>query len=142
MLRNFKIMLTVLFVLVLAGGAYAFAAHNYVPNQTAGDGAGNITGVDISNIVYTMDQFGGPGDEGWIEQVSFTVSPQNGGDQPAGVEIQLNRFMGEWLPCEKLTNSTTWTCDTTGGPFSRMADVDQLRVAAHSNASFSTSPQN
>ena len=141
MFRNFKVILAVLVVLVLAGGAYAFAAHNYVPDQTAGDGAGNITGVDISNIVYTLDQFGGPGDEGWIQQVSFTVTPQSNGAQPDGVEIQLNRFMGEWLPCEKQTSSTTWTCDTMGGPFSRMADVNQLRVAAHSGASFSTSPQ-
>ncbi len=114
MLRNFKVMLAVLVVLVLAGGAYAFAAYNYVPDQTAGDGAGRITGVDISDIEYTMDPFGFPGDESWIEQVSFTVTPQNGGAQPDGVEIQLRSFMPEWFPCDKQTSSTTWTCELWG----------------------------
>ena len=132
-------MLTVLVVLILAGGAYAFAAQNYVPPQTAGDGAAPVTGVSIDNIVYSMNQFGGPFDDGFVDQVSFTVTPQNGGDQPAGVEIQLNNFMGQWFSCDHQGTSATWTCDTMG--FFRMADVNQLRVAAHTNASFNTYPQ-
>ncbi len=138
MLRNFKVMLAVLVVLVLAGGAYAFAAYNYVPDQTAGDGAGRITGVDISNIVYTINHFGEPFDEGFLDQVSFTVTPQNGGDQPAGVEIQLQSMFGEWYTCGQQGTSTTWTCDPWMGRPIRMAEVDQLRVAAHTNASFNT----
>jgi hypothetical protein len=140
MLRNFKVMLTVLVVLVLAGGAYAFAAQNYVPAQTAGDGAAAVTGVNIDNIVYSLDRFGGPFDEGFVDQVSFTVSPQNDGPQPSGVEIQLNSHMGEWFSCEQQGTSTTWACNTMG--FYRMADVNQLRVAAHTNASFNTFPMN
>jgi hypothetical protein len=134
MLRNFKVILVVLVVLVLAGGAYAFANSNTLPSSMiAGDSKVLVSGVGITGVKYTMDAT----DQVTLNQVSFLVSDAT---PTTKIEIMLDASAPYWYPCTAGTDSTDpWTCDTTGHTI-LMANVRQLRVAAHDNASFSTSP--
>ena len=55
MFRNFKVLLIVLVVIVIAGSAYAFAAANTVPDSAAGYKANVVPGYTVTNIVYDLD---------------------------------------------------------------------------------------
>jgi hypothetical protein len=58
MLRNFKVLLIVLVVIVIAGSAYAFAATNTVPDSAAGYKANVVHGYTVENIVYDLNPDG------------------------------------------------------------------------------------
>ncbi|RPI94990.1 MAG: hypothetical protein EHM40_04700 [Chloroflexi bacterium] len=55
MYRNFKVLLIVLVVIVIAGSAYAFAAANTVPDSNTGYGDSIVSGYTVSDIVYNYD---------------------------------------------------------------------------------------
>jgi len=54
MSRNFKVLLFVLAVIVIAGSAYAFAAANTIPDNNVGSGVSTVSGYVISNIEYNF----------------------------------------------------------------------------------------
>jgi hypothetical protein len=120
MFRNFKVLLFVLAILVLAGSAYAFAAANTVPNTKAGDGSGTVSGYTITSVDYTLNGT----DPSTLDSVAFDV-----GAAATTVKVNLVASGGSWYDCT-LDTGTTWSCDTTG---LTVSSIDQLRVVATSN---------
>ncbi len=120
MFRNFKILLTVFVIIVLAVSAYAFAAANTVPDTKAGAGQGTVSGYTVSLIHYDLNAT----DPSTIDDVTFTL------DAAAdNVQIKLVSSGSTWYTCTDQ-GSNSWKCITTGVT---VASVDQLDVVATSN---------
>jgi len=127
--RTFKIVLVVAVVLILAVGAYAFAASNTVPSTYAGDGQGTISGYEIANVNYTYDL-----NNTYITSIAFVTKDKVSHDlaQAAVAQIQLASG-GDWFSCSS-SNQTSWTCDTTTGADNSgvaVTSATMLRVVAH-----------
>ena len=99
MLRNFKVLLIAVLVLVLAGGAYAFAAANSVPKSAAGYVTGEVSGYTVTNIVYDLNA----ADPTKVENITFSISPSSGDVVAAIVKIQT--AASGWKDCD-LTAGT------------------------------------
>src|SRR5215216_7552018 len=81
MFRNFKVLLSVLVVLVIAGSAYAFAAANTIEASSVGSGTSTVSGYVISNVEYNF----AAGDPTEVASIEFDL------DKAAGtVKIQLD----------------------------------------------------
>jgi len=127
MFRNFKVLLIVLVVVVIAGSAYAFAATNTIEASTVGSGVSTVSGYDVTNIVYNF----AVGDPTEVTSIEFDL------DQAAAtVQIQLDSTPTtgdtnwDWAPCtigalNHVTCTPTLTLLT--------ADIKNLNVAASSN---------
>ena len=117
-MRHFAVLLL---VLIFAASAYAFAATNTVADNYAGDGTGDISGFDITDIDYTLDTVT-PTD---IDQVDFTLDPQplNG-----LAYIELNSLPGIWFEC--TVTGANASCDTSSSVVPVGATLDELRVVA------------
>jgi hypothetical protein len=85
MVRNFKVLLVVLVVIVIAGGAYAFAAANTVDASNAGYKANTVTGYTITNIVYDLHS----DDPTKLDKITFNVAP-SGGNEAAPVTVLIS----------------------------------------------------
>jgi len=118
--RTIKVAVVALFIAILAGTAYAFAASNTVPDTKAGDGQGTVSGYTITAVAYTLNAT----DPSSLDKVTFDV-----GAAAVTVKAQLVATTGTWYACTKGTG-TTWSCDTTG---LTVSSIDQLRVVAASN---------
>jgi hypothetical protein len=102
----------VLLALILAAAVYGFAAANTVPDTYAGDGSGTILGYTVTNVAYTLNNDGNPGD---IDSVAFTLSA------PAGVAYI------------SFDNGTTWSnCTISGGTSVTCGSLNQSVAAAAS----------
>jgi hypothetical protein len=126
MFRNFKVLLFVLVVVVIAGSAYAFAAANTVPASNVGSGASTVSGYAISNIEYNFVS----GNPTQIDSIEFDL------DQAANtVMIQLDATAvtgdtdWDWAPCTISTLHVT--CTPTGTLLT--SAIKNLNVAASSN---------
>lgn len=119
MLRNLKVMFVVMFVVVLAVGAYAFAAANTVPTSKAGAGSGVISGYTITNIDYNLNAT----DPTVLDSVDLTLSAA-----ATTVKIKLVAAGSTWYNCTVVL-ANDWTCDTTV-PAISLSTVDQLDVVA------------
>ena len=115
--RNF---LVVIMLLVLAAVAYGFAAANTVANSSAGDGAGTVSGYDITNIHYTLDTT----DPTDIDGVSFDMT---GAAAAQTVYIQMDSYAG-WFTC--TMSGIAATCDTSGQTVPVGSTFTELRVVA------------
>ncbi len=120
MLRNFKVLLVAIVVVILSLSAYAFAAANTVPDTKAGDGTGVVSGYTVTDIVYTLNAT----TPTTLDEVSFDL-----GAAATQVKAQLVATTGTWYACT-LDTGTVWQCDTTG---LTVTSIDQLRVVAASN---------
>jgi hypothetical protein len=120
MLRNFKLPLIVLVVVIISATAYAFAAANTVPATKAGDGLGVVSGYTVTGVAYTLNGT----DPSTLDQVTFDL-----GAAATQVQVQLVATTGSWYACT-LDTGTVWECDTTG---LTVTSIDQLRVIAASN---------
>lgn len=106
---------------VLAAGAYAYTAQNTVPDTRAGDGAGTITGYDVTGVEYTLNAT----DPSVIDAVSFTT------DAPATtVKAKVVSAETSYADCTSA-DDTTWTCDLTATS-PAVAAADELTVIATS----------
>lgn len=121
MFRNFKVLMIVLTVVVIAVSAYAFAAGNTVPDSSAGAGSGDISGYTITNVAYNLDGT----DPRLLDSVSFTLSAAAG-----TVQIKLVDAGSTWYDCDNGGAGNNWTCDTADFAVS---SIDQLDVVATSN---------
>jgi len=109
----------VLLALILAAAVYGFAAANTVPNTYAGDGSGTITGYTVSNVVYTLNSDGNPGD---IDSVAFTLNA-------AATQAFISFDSGTtWSSCT-ISGGTNVTC---GSLNQSVAAAASLRVVASS----------
>ncbi len=126
MFRNFKVLLLVLIVLVIAGSAYAFAAANTIPDNNVGSGVSTVSGYVISNIEYNF----AAGDPTEVATIEFDL------DKPAGtVKIQLDATAvtgdtdWDWATCAISTLHVTCTPAAT----LLTVDIKDLNVAASTN---------
>ncbi|MFM8319799.1 MAG: hypothetical protein ACKOC5_02705 [Chloroflexota bacterium] len=94
MFRNMKVLFIALLALVIAGGAYAFAAANVVPDSAGGYKANTVSGYTITNIIYDLDN----ADPTTLDAITFDVSPTSGSVKAATVKVQLANA-GTWTDC-------------------------------------------
>ncbi len=113
--RALRISLIIIVMFAVAGAASALAAANTVDTSAAGDGAGAISGFDVSGIVYDLDD-ANPRN---IAQVTFDLDVT-----AADVMIQLDPA-GDWYDC--TVAGTDVTCTTTGAT---VESATNLRVVA------------
>lgn len=125
MLRNFKVLLAVFAVIVIAGSAYAFAAANTgIPSVKAGEGVGTVSGYTISLVAYTLNEI----DPSKIDKVTFTTDAE-----ATVVKIKLVTSGSTWYSCtDTATGGLSWTCDTdaTPGPQATVATMTGLTIVA------------
>ena len=107
---------------ILAMVGYGYAASNTVPASNAGDGAGLVSGFDVSNIHYGLDS----SDPTELASISFDISPA----MPAGGAIRVSVDDGSsWLPAGDCgASGTDVTCTISGAV--TVTSVTQLRVVA------------
>jgi hypothetical protein len=126
MLRNFKAILAVLAIIIIAGSAYAFAAANVVPATNAGYVASVVSGYTVDTIVYDLDAT----DPTIVDAITFDINPTTGTNKAVVLQIQTANA-GTWKTDCALVDGTLpevhVTC--TYGSLA-LADVTALNVVA------------
>lgn len=110
-LGNWRILIVMVAVLAVAGGAYAFTAANTVPATTAGAGSGTVTGYAVTNIHYGLNATTPTN----IDTLAFTVSPAVPSTSSGRVVVQALLSVGgpNTYTCTTTTAGDTVTCATT-----------------------------
>lgn len=116
-----KVVLVVLVAVLVAVG-FAYAAANTVPVTGAGDGEETISGYDVYNVHYTLNN-----DPTKIDNVTFTITTTSGAAAPTTVKIKLVSSSSTWYPCDAGLDSS-WTCPVNGGV--TVLEANELRVVA------------
>ena len=119
--RSFRLLAAVIGGLTLIGLFYAFAAANVVPETGAGVGSEAITGYDITNVDYTLND----SNPDTVEKVSFDINPTSGAGEPSNVEVQVVSG-GSWYTCTYASNHA----DCTISPAIDVSTVNTLTVVA------------
>jgi hypothetical protein len=129
MLRNFKVLLAVLVILVIAGGAYAFAASNDVELSAAGYSPIVVSGYDISDIAYDLNEE----TPTTVDKITFAIDPAVEGDPEAETVYLQTKVGGPWTLCAVTTNLTVSTvvCTPTISP--AVAEVTAMNIVASSS---------
>lgn len=110
---------------ILAMSAFGFAASNVVPDTNAGDGEGDVSGGDVTNVAYSVNA------NGLINSVSFNYTPT--GANPVAPDI-LRAGLDDGT-------NTIWSNDCSAGPvhvctFAAPQDIEPvvgLRVISFTN---------
>ena len=131
MFRNFKVLLFVLVILVIAGSAYAFAASNTIEASSVGSGVSTVSGYNVTNIAYNFVA----GDPTKVASIEFDL------DQAAAtVQIQLDDTAvtgdtdWDWATCTVDGPGTHATCVPTAPATDwNTSAITDLNVAASSN---------
>ena len=128
MLRNAKVLLTVMAIVVIAGGAYAFAAANTVADNSAGYVGTTVAGYDVTEIAYDLNV----SDPTTVDKITFSISPDTGAAVAVTVIIQVD---GNWKICTvaaATAPAVNATCDYTGDSLA-LADIVTFNVVASSS---------
>jgi hypothetical protein len=125
MLRNFKVLLIALVVLVLAASSYAFAASiTGIPTSKAGTGSGAVSGYAVSTVAYTFNST----DPSKLDAVTFTLD-----GVATMAKIQVDTVANVWYLCTDIDGVAAindWSCNTTVGTQAMAADMDTLTIVA------------
>jgi hypothetical protein len=130
MFRNIKVMLIVLVVLVIAGGAYGFAAANTVAPSAGGYSANVVSGYTVTDIKYDLNAT----DPTKVDKILFDVSPTSGTVVAAIVKVQTATG-GNWTDCTLVAGEAPLvaaTC-TFADPILTFANVTALNIVASSS---------
>ena len=130
MFRNFKVLLTVLVVIAVAGSAYAFAATNTVPDSAAGYKANVVPGYTVTDIVYDLNVT----TPTLVDKITFKVGPSSGTVDAAIVKLQT-ATSGSWTDCTlgtAVSHVIPVTCTYTD-PTLALVDVTALNIVASSS---------
>ena len=128
MFRNFKVLLTVLVVVIVAASAYAFAATNTVPDSAAGYKANIIPGYTVTDIVYDLDAT----TPTVVDAITFKIAPSSGTVVAAIVKLQTVTA-GSWKDCTLVAGSApSMTVTCTYGALN-LIDVTALNIVASSS---------
>lgn len=129
MFRNFKVLLFALAIVIIAGGAYAFAATNTVPDSAAGYKANVVPGYTVTAIVYDLNAT----DPTLVDAIKFAIAPTSGTVVAAIVKVQT-ADAGAWTDCT-LVAGTAPSMNVTCAPADlELADVTALNIVASSSA--------
>jgi hypothetical protein len=106
----------VVFMALVMTATYAFTAANTVAASKAGDGAGAVTGYNVTGVHYTLNGT----DPGVIDTVTFNLdsAPVAG----STIRARLNPT-GTWYSC--TNTGVAVTCTTTGAT---VLGATELRV--------------
>ena len=115
MLRTFVIIVV---ILVFATTAYALAASNTVPDSYAGEGAGTVSGYNVTNLQFNLNATNASN----IDSVTFTLDAA-----ATNVMVRLVTT-GSYYTCTN-TSGFNWSCDTTS-PQATVLATDEVRVIA------------
>ncbi len=133
MFRNFKVLLIVLVVIVIAGSAYAFAATNTVPDSNAGYGDSTVSGYTVSDIVYNYNATAPT----TLDSISFVLT-SDGSSNAQKPEVQISTTAGitdadfATSTCA-VSGTAPWTATCTFDTPINVADVVKLNVLASSS---------
>jgi hypothetical protein len=127
MFRNLKVLLIAVFVLAIAGSAYAFAAANTVPDTTAGSGASAVSGYTVSDIVYDLDS----ADPTTVDAITFSITPDTGSQKAVAVFVQTAAG-GSWTSCTLVDGTLPAVNVTCTFGALALEDVTELNVVANS----------
>jgi hypothetical protein len=117
MFRSSKFFI-VLFVLIFATVAFAFAATNTVPASYAGEGAEDISGYTVTVVDYNLNA-GNPSN---IDSVDITLNA-------AATTVKIGVVNGGTIyDCSGA--GVNWNCDTTVGVQATVSAANRLRVIA------------
>ena len=107
---------------ILAMVGYGYAAGNTVQTSNAGDGAGAVSGFDVTNIHYGLDASSPEN----LSSIEFDTNPA----VPAGGSVRVSIDDGtSWLPAgDCAASGATVTCTLSGTV--TVAAVTDLRVVA------------
>jgi uncharacterized membrane protein len=128
MFRNFKILMIALVTVIVAGGAFAFAAQNTVADSAAGYQASVVPGYTVTNIAYDLNAT----DPTLVDKITFLISPSSGTVVAAITKLQTVTG-GAWTDCVLVAGtapSMTATCTVTSLP---LANVTALNIVASSS---------
>jgi hypothetical protein len=115
---NLRLLLALAIIAILATAAYGFAASNSVPDTHAGDGVGAVSGYDVTNVNYVLND----ADPATIDAITFHLDAA-----AAQVKISVDNNTS-WIPCV-LSSGTDWTCNVSG---TTVKSVKHLHVVATS----------
>ena len=116
---HLRLIVVVVLIVLAATGAYVFTASNSVPATNAGSGSGVISGYNITNVAYNLNN-SNPNN---IDTVTFDISPAS------ATTVKLKLFAaGPWYNCVNTTGSVS--CDTTVGTQATVSPAVQLTVVA------------
>ncbi len=121
---NYRTTTVILLALIITAVAYGFAAANTVPESGAGDGAGTISGYDITNIQYSL--LGS--DPSKVASVNFDVSPTASAAAASVVEITIDSG-ATWVNCVD-NGGGNWTCSFAAGSEPTALAAASLQVVA------------
>jgi hypothetical protein len=116
---HLRLIVVVVLIVLAATGAYVFTASNNVPATNAGSGSGVISGYDVTNVAYNLNN-SNPNN---IDTVTFDISPAS------ATTVKLKLFVaGPWYDCNNVAGAVT--CDTTVGTQATVLPSLQLTVVA------------
>ncbi len=125
MFRNFKFLLAILAIIVVAGSAYAFAAANTVPDTNAGYAASVVSGYTVTNIVYDLDAT----DPTIVDAITFDIEPTSGSQKAVLVKVQTVAA-GAWTTCTLVDGTLPLVAATCTYGALPLANVTALNVLA------------
>ncbi len=133
MFRNFKVLMTLMLVFVLIGSSYAFAAANTIETSNAGQGDEPVSGYEITNLVYNLNET----DPTIVDTITFTVTPDAAGLNKIAAAVAYIQAdtTAPWIQCtlaDGVLPIKLATCDYTQSISLLMADVDTTNVVASS----------
>jgi hypothetical protein len=133
MFRNFKVLLSVLVVIVVAASGFAFAAANSVPDTNAGYGVSVVSGYTVSNIIYDYTA----ATPTTLDSIHFTLT-SDGVSNLQKPEVQISTTAGvaaaDFATSTCSVSATSpWVATCTFGTAINVADVVALNVLASSS---------
>ena len=127
MLRNFKVLMLVFVVVVIAGSAYAFAASNTIPASAGGYAGTTVPGYTITNLVYDLDS----ADPSIVDAITFDISPTSGSSAAVVAKVQTATG-GSWTNCTLVAGVAPAKSATCTYGSLALADVTALNIVASS----------
>ena len=126
MFRNFKVLLLVLAILVIAGSAYAFAAQNTIADSAGGYKASTVPGYAVTNIAYDLDGI----DPTIVDAITFDIAPSSGSAAAVIVKVQTASG-GAWTDCTLSGAGPSKSATCTYGAL-LLENVTALNIVASS----------
>ena len=117
MTKLFRFYIQVLLLVIVIFSTYAFASANTNTFRAGGEGAGVISGWNVSNIKYQLAV-----DTSLLSVIEFDL------DKPAGyVKVSLDPTNTAYSDCDNVFDFH-WICNIE--PNTRVASANELRVVA------------
>ena len=101
---------------LMAMAVYGFAASNNVDPSNAGDGSNTISGYDVENVHYVLNDT----NPSTVDEITFDLTPA----LVAGGETRISLDNGAtWLAAGACTGTSTVTCDAAGTTVLSLANL-------------------